>query len=172
MANGSGLDLMLVAENARRAWTIIWAEQFVQDVRYALRTLRRSPGFTVVVVLTLALAIGMSASVFSVLNAVLLRPISYPDGHQLLWVTTVEKQWNEEWVSAWDFRNWSEQATSFDGLVSYETIDFRIPTPQGSLPARAALVTHDFWKVTGVHPALGRLPLPGEDGVVVLSNSS
>jgi hypothetical protein len=98
-------NLTLVAEDARRAWTMVWIEQLLQDFRYAVRTLGRSPGFAVVVILTLAIAIGMSTAVFSVLNAVLLRPISYPDGNRLLWVTTFDKQWDEEWVSAWDFRN-------------------------------------------------------------------
>jgi putative ABC transport system permease protein len=164
-------NLTLAAENARRAWTVLWFEQLLQDFRYALRTLRRNAGFTIVAILTLALAIGLSTSVFSVLNAVLLRPISYPNGNRLLWVTTVEKQWNEEWVSAWDFRNWKEQAQSFDGLVSYETFDFRIPTAQGRLPVRLAFVSQDFWKLSGVRPALGRLPRDGEEDVLVLTSA-
>jgi putative ABC transport system permease protein len=164
-------NLTRVAEDARNAWTVIWIEQLLQDLRYALRTLRRNPGFTLVVILTLALAIGMNTAVFSVLNAVLLRPLSYPEGHRLLWVTTFDKQWDEEWVSAWDFRNWKQHAESFDALVGYETIDFRIPTAQGSVPARAGLVSHDFWKVSGVRPTLGRLPLDGEQDVFVLSSS-
>jgi putative ABC transport system permease protein len=163
-------NLTLVAEDARRVWTAVWIEQLLQDLRYALRTLRRSPGFTVVVILTLALAIGMSTSVFSVLNAVLLRPISYPNGGRLLWVTTFDKQWNEEWVSAWDFKNWQEQATSFDGMVSYDTLDLNISTPQGLIPTRLALVSQDFWKLSGARPALGRLPVEGEEHVIVLSN--
>jgi putative ABC transport system permease protein len=165
-------NLTLVAEDSRRGWTMVWIEQLLQDFRYALRTLRRSPGFAIVVILTLALAIGMSTSVFSVLNAVLLRPTSYPDSNRLLWVTTFDTQWEEEWVSAWDFRNWQEQAQSFDGLVSYETFDFRIPTAEGRLPVRAAFVSQDFWKVSGVRPALGRLPLEGEENVLVLSSGT
>ena len=163
-------NLTLVAEDARRVWTAVWIEQLLQDLRYALRTLRRSPGFTIVVILTLALALGMSTSVFSVLNAVLLRPISYPNSNRLLWVTTFNKQWNEEWVSAWDFRNWQEQAKSFDGMVSYDTVDFKLPTPQGPMPTRLAFVSEDFWKLSGVRPALGRLPVGGEENVVVLSS--
>jgi putative ABC transport system permease protein len=163
-------NLTLVAENARGTWTVVWIEQLLQDLRYALRTLRRNPGFTVVVILTLALAIGMSTSVFSVLNAVLLRPVSYPDGNRLMWVTTFDKQWDEEWVSAWDFRNWQEHAHSFDALVGYETIDFRMPTDGDSISTRVALVSHGFWKVSGVRPALGRLPLEGEENVLVLSS--
>jgi putative ABC transport system permease protein len=163
-------NLTLVAEDARKVWTVVWIEQLLQDLRYALRTLRRSPSFTVVIILTLALAIGMSTSVFSVLNAVLLRPISYPNGNRLLWVTTFDKQWNEEWVSAWDFKNWYEEAKSFDGMVSFDTVDFKIPTLQGLMPARLAFVSEDFWILSGARPALGRFPVKGEEKVVVLSS--
>jgi putative ABC transport system permease protein len=163
-------NLTRVAEEARSAWTLVWIEQLLQDLRYALRALRRGPGFTLVVVLTLAAAIGMSTAVFSVLNAVLLRPISYPDGNRLLWVTTFDKQWDEEWVSPWDVLNWKNQAQSFESLVSYETVDFRLSTAEGPVPARLAFVSQDFWKVSGVRPVLGRLPSEGEDNVLVLSS--
>jgi predicted permease len=163
-------NLTRVAENARGAWTIVWVEQLLQDLRYALRTLRRSPGFTVVVILTLALAIGMNTAVFSVLNAVLLRPISYPDGNRLLWVTTFDKQWGEEWVSAWDFLNWEKQAQSFEALIGYETFDFRMPGAAGPIRTRVGFVSQDFWRVSGVHPTMGRLPEDAEGDVLVLSS--
>jgi putative ABC transport system permease protein len=163
-------NLALAAENARSTWTLVWLEQLLQDARYAFRTLRRSPGFTIVVIFTLAVSIGMSTSVFSVLNTVLLRPLSYPDGHRLAWVTTFDRQWNEEWVSAWDIRNWKEQSQSFDALASYETFGFRLKTAQGPVQIKVGFVSNDFWKVSGVRPALGRLPAEGEEDVVVLTN--
>jgi hypothetical protein len=162
----------LVMEDTRAVWTAVWLEQLLQDLRYALRTFRRSPGFAAVVILTLALAIGMNTAVFSVVNAVLLRPLSYPDAERLIWVTTFEKEWNEEWVSDWDFLNWREQARSFEAMASYDSIDLRFPNPQGISPARLALVSQDFWKIAGARPVGGRLPLEGEQDVIVLSGGA
>ena len=82
-------NVALVKEDTRSIWVWVWAEQLLQDVRYACRLLRRDRVFTAVVVLTLAIAIGMNTAIFSVFNAVVLRPLAYPQPDKLVWLSTV-----------------------------------------------------------------------------------
>lgn len=145
-----------------------WLELLLQDGRYALRTLRSSLGLSAIVALTLALGISMNTAIFSVFNAVILRPVAYPTPERLLWLSTVQ---NDEpgIVTGPDFVDWREQATSFDRMFAYGTWDEVVATAGGPTRARLANVTGDFWDLTAARLAAGRLPRPEERDVVLVS---
>ena len=144
-----------VAEDTRAVWGTVWLEQLWQDVRYGGRTLWANKAFTLVVILTLALGIGMNTAVFSVLNAVLLRPLPYPDPERLVWVSTYEREYDEEFVGEEQYEAWAAEARSFDALAAYETRDVTVPAVNGPARGQIAMVSGSFWELTGVRPFLG-----------------
>ena len=121
----------------------------MSDLRYALRTLARTPLFTSVVLLTLALGIGANTAIFTVVNAVLLRPLPYPEPEQLVRVRA---------GSSWpDMRDWAERAASFSGIGGFRPQLFDLSS--GDVPERmdGALVTGNLFGVLGARAQLGRL---------------
>ena len=150
----------------------LWIDQLLQDARYALRTLRSSAGFSAVVVLTLALGISMNTAVFSVFNAVVLRPVAYPHPERLIWLSTFQNEDEPGIVLGPDFVDWREGARSFDFMAAYGLWDSPVAAGVGPARARVANVTEDFWDLTGARPTVGRLPRSDERDVVVLSHAS
>jgi putative ABC transport system permease protein len=142
-------------------------ETLSQDLKYGIRMLLKKPGFTLVAIITLALGIGANTAIFSVVNAVLLRPLQYPDSERLLTV-----RYNFSFLNLEDFKS---QSTMFEavGGVTLQALDF---TGEGEpVQVKTALVTADFFRVLGAKASIGRTILPEEnrfDGerVVVLSH--
>lgn len=152
-------------------------DSVVKDVRHGLRSLRGSPGFTAVAVLTLTLGIGASTAVFSVVNGVLLRPLRYPDPEEIvtLWNSYPQLSDEKEEVSPPDFYDWWEQNRLFVHLAAYERHFFILAGDPAPVRLRGARVSGGFFSVMGVEPILGRPILPADDHegahhVVVLSH--
>src|SRR5436309_3717934 len=91
----------------------------VQDVRYAFRSLRLTPTFTVVAILVLALGIGITTSIFSVVNGVLLRPLPYPDPNRLVWLGMSWPSLHEELIPGPDFVEWEQQNHTLQGMAAF-----------------------------------------------------
>ncbi len=157
----------LTKEAARTIWIPVWWDHLLQDTRYGLRLLRRAPGFSVVVVLTLALGIGLNTAVFSVVNAVLVRPLAYPHPERLVWIAPFDDRGQDDVVMSPDFVAWRDQATVFDRLAGFLTAAEPIDVGDEVVQAHVAAVTDGFWDLTGASFALGGPPPVGQDGVVL-----
>ncbi len=156
-----------------------WLRELGQDLRVALRGLRRTPGFTIVAVLTLTLGIGANSALFSVLRSVLLRPLPYPDAGQLVQVWSDHRQKGRaepEWMTPPDFVDWRDGNRTFSGMAAYQGWAPDL-TGNGEPEALGGLVTSgNYFTVLGVSPARGRLFTMADDDagaerVVVLSDA-
>lgn len=129
---------------------------FVQDVRYGIRMLLRSPGSTAVAVLTLALGIGANTGIFSLVNGVLLRPLPYPAPGQLVRVFTVLPTQPHFPVSVADFYDYRQRADAFASSALYAERDLDLTLRHRPEHLSGMGVTHEYFRVLGYHPALGR----------------
>ena len=132
---------------------VLWFDELRQDVRYALRALSRSPGFAVVAILTLGLGIGANTAIFSVVNAVLLRPLPYRDPASLVQIETAPQTLAEPWLTA----AWRERARTLSDLAG-----FNGPSPATLLAGgepeqvQSAFVTWNLLSLLSVAPMTGR----------------
>jgi putative ABC transport system permease protein len=148
------------------------------DLKYALRTYRRSPGFAAAAIATLALGIGATAAVFSVVHGVVLAPLPFEDPSRLVvvWETDPHNQAFEEAASFLDLQDWKREQKSFTAIAGRMRQLLNL-SESGGEPERlrASAVTHEFFGLLGVSPAMGRVPRPDEDqpgapGVLVISD--
>ena len=163
----------------RDARSIRWLDELRQDVRYAVRTLRRAPGFTIAAVLTLALGIGANTTMFGIMNATVLQRLPFPEPERLvmLWTVPIADRGNFNIVSMPNYQDWLERSRSFAhiGLMDSAGRGYSL-TGQGEGEQVPGLrVTASFFSVLGIPPMLGRTFLaaeeePGRDRVVVLSH--
>ena len=158
-----------IEEETRAVWRWMWVERLLQDTCYALRTLRRNPVFGVVAILTLAVGIGMTTAVFSVVSAVLIKPLPYPDADRLVWLANYNRRYKFEAATAPDFSDWHGQAQSFEEMAGYLTLDSTVMDGDQSAKHSFVSTTPEFWRIAGAHAALGRLYSAEDRNVVVLT---
>jgi putative ABC transport system permease protein len=136
-----------------------------QDFRYALRQIGKSPGFAAVAVLTLALGIGANTAIFSLVNAVLLRPLPYKDADQLVmvWEQNPHRGWFHNIVSGENFLDWQKQNRVFAGMAAFESNSFNLIGDNHPEEISGERVTANLFSILGVQPLRGRLFLPEEE---------
>ncbi|HVH56929.1 MAG TPA: ABC transporter permease [Vicinamibacterales bacterium] len=130
-------------------------DSFLQDVRYALRAMRRAPGLTAVVLLTTALGVGANTTIFAVVYAALLRPLPYPRADRLVMATD---------QSPANILEWQRQSRSFEAMAALRTGPVDVTGLDQPVRVEGAVVTGEFFNVMGVPPALGRSLAPTDDG--------
>jgi predicted permease len=166
-----------IEERSREVWQWPAMESFWVDIKYALRQLRKSPAFTTVALLTLALGIGANTAIFSVVNSVLLRPLPFHDPARLMMI-------DEKWLPRFshfeappqDFLAWKEQSKSFDQLGAFVNMAFNLSEGDRSERISGERITANLPDLLGVKPVLGRTftqqeDTAGNDHVILLGYS-
>ncbi|HKE21099.1 MAG TPA: ABC transporter permease [Bryobacteraceae bacterium] len=160
-------------------------DDFMKDLRYAGRSLRRSPGFAALAVLIMALGIGANTAVFSVVNAVLLRPLAYRDPDRIVTLSSTRieaasgarrpPQSQLGPVSGPDFWDWHDRSSSFEAMAYYRTREASVILGPTAEYAQATAVSAEFFSVFGVEPVVGRFPAveeieQGINGILMISH--
>src|SRR5580658_8185581 len=167
-------------EAIREQRGVPWLENLVQDIRYALRVLRKSPGFTAVAVLTLALGIGANTAIFSVVNSVLLRPLAFQQPQQLCVIREIIPQLTKFYptfpVNLPSFRIWQRELHSFENIGIADGISMDFIGSGGAIELSGAKVSSSLLDTLGAYPELGRNfradeDPPGRDHEVILTDS-
>jgi putative ABC transport system permease protein len=152
-------------------------ETLLQDLRYSLRMLIKRPGFTFVAIIALALGIGANTAIFSVINAVLLRPLPFNDPDRLVnvWETRPQRGIKQNVVSYPNFADWRDQNDVFEGMVASYVSDFTLTGDENPERLQCAIVPGNLFPFLGAQPQIGRVFLPEDDKAgapltIILSN--
>ncbi|HEV2423563.1 MAG TPA: ABC transporter permease [Terriglobia bacterium] len=158
-------NLALMREDYRSQKGLPVIETLAQDIRYALRQLRRSPGFAAVAILTLALGVGANTAIFSVVNTVLLRPLPYRDAGRLVmvWGNDRAHGYDTDQVSPPDFRDWQSQNHVFEAMAGSTDVMYTLTGAGEPAPIIGYEFSAEYFRVLGVTPLLGRTFTPEED---------
>jgi predicted permease len=159
-----------VAEDTWSVWHAAWIDRLLQDVRYALRVLSRNPGFAAVAVLILALGIGMNTAMFTVVNAVLLRPLPYPDADRLVWLAEYSERFKADAVRTADYFDWKARSHSFERIVPYLYLSAPIDSGSQADQVGTIAASDEFLAITGARPERGRLFNAADRNVILITH--
>jgi predicted permease len=155
----------LLKEDTRAMNIIGWLDTAARDLRYAIRQLRRSPGFTAVAILTLALGIGANTALFSVVNGVLLNPLPYPHAEQLVTLHESKPNFETGSISYPNFRDWQKDNHSFSSIAIARSYSYSLTGLGEAEQVQARFISSDFFPLLGVNPIVGRTFVSGEDEI-------
>jgi putative ABC transport system permease protein len=164
-----------IAESLWDSLSLAPVEALTRDLKFAIRTLRHSPGFALTVTLTLAVGIGATVTMFSIIDHVLLRPLPYPDADRLVLLSQRGAEGNQRLVSYPTLQDWSESASGFQGMAFVRGTGVTIGATSGPSHSIVAYVSPNFFGLVGMKAELGRTfaaeeELPSGSSVVVLSH--
>src|SRR5215213_9412444 len=169
-------NVALSKEDSRTMWGLRWLETLWQDVRFGVRMLVKSPTFTVVAVIALALGIGANSAIFSVVNTVLLRPLPYkdPEGLVMVWEDATKQGYPRDTPAAANFVDWRDQNQVFEGMAAIADESFNLTGSGEPERLEGRLVSANLFPILGVEPQIGRVftaaeDQPGAQRVVLLS---
>jgi predicted permease len=155
----------LLEERSRDIWQWPSVESFLADIRFAFRMLRKSPGFTAVAILTLALGIGANTALFSIVNGVLLKPLPYPHPEQLVTLHESKPNFPTGSISYPNFRDWQKNNHTFSAMAITRGYSFGLTGKGEAEQVNAEFISSNFFDILGVKPLLGRTFAPGEDEI-------
>jgi predicted permease len=161
----------LLRDQARSSWSWNWLEKFLRDLRYGVRTLTRSPGFALTAILVMALGIGATTALFTIVHAVLLKPLPFRDPDSLVMVyehfrtETLGHGFNP--VASADFNDWHQRTHGFENMAAWRYTGFDLTGEHAELPevVEAAGGSWDLFSLLGTPLALGRAFTPQEDQI-------
>jgi len=172
---------LLVGETTRRMWAGEWLEHILQDIRYAWRQMRRSPAFTLTVIATLALGLGATLAMFTVVENVLLQVLPYRDAHHLVTIYESGRRGDQPRVPWLDIQQWRSSSRSFESIGFYRAANGRsfLEGDRGAQQVSHQLVSTNLFHVLGISPALGSgvtstpegFANTGDEQTVILSDS-
>jgi putative ABC transport system permease protein len=156
-------NMTTVRERSYQSWQFRRFETLLQDIGYALRGIVKAPGFSLTVIVTLAVGIGANTAIFSAVYAVLLKPLPFPAAERLVWLGESNAKATGISVTWINFEHWQAENHSFEAMAGFQNADLTLTGRGQATLTHAGLVTNQFFQLTGSRPMMGRLLAASDD---------